>query len=163
MVDASWTPGLVDRDIQEREHLLFPDEKHQHLNCRVCGPGPLGRGEVPSKFLHVFYRVNLEHDGYGVYEHRVECGAPRATIVSSELDLERGTHTPMLDIDVPARLVESSTPGHSHLYIDVQMPWRKYKRLLKALMKAGIIEEGYYKMSVKRKATHLRPPWVDKN
>jgi hypothetical protein len=73
-----------------------------------------------------------------------------------------GTHTPLLDIDMPAALIPSSTEGHYHLYIDKEMTWREYKRFLKAMMKAGIIEKGYYKVSVKRKATQLRLPWIKK-
>lgn len=160
------TVGGIERDIQEREHALYPNDDHRHTNCRVCGPGPLKRGEIPSKFSHIFYRTDhvLRTDDYGSYrtEVRKECSAEICQVVSSELDDRRGIHTPILDIDVPARLIESSTPGHSHLYIDVPMPWRKYRRLLKALYKAGLIEKNYYKLSVKRKGTHLRPPWSDK-
>lgn len=161
------TIGQIERDIQEREHSLFPDEVHKHMNCRVCGPGPLKRGKVPSDYRHIFYRTDRElvHDDYGGRFHvevRKECTAENAQVVSSELDEHRGMHTPIIDIDVPARLIESSTSGHSHLYIDTPMPWRKYRRLLRALYKAGIIEKNYYKVSVKRKGTHLRPPWSDK-
>lgn len=161
------TIAQIERDIHEREHALYPDEKHNHLNCRVCGPGPLKRGQVPSAFNHIFYKTGkeLRHDDYGgtfTVETRQECKAEDAQVVSSELDDARGWHAPALDIDVLAHLIESSTPGHGHLYIDVKMPWRKYRRLLRALWKAGIIEKNYYKVSVKRKGTHLRPPWSDK-
>lgn len=157
------TPGAIERDIQEREHALFPDETFEHTNCRACGPGPLKRGIVPSRFKHVFYREDLSQDIYGWgTKVRKETSAVLANLVSSELDDKRGWHTPMLDIDLPARLIESSSPGHYHLYIDKPMPWWKYKRLMRALMMAGIIEKNYYKMSVKRKGSHLRPPWVDK-
>ena len=156
------TVGAIERDIQEREHELYPDEKLKHTNCRACGPGPLKRGLVPSAFPPVFYKVKLGYDDYGSYSVRAECDAKDATIVSSELDDRRGVHTPALDIDIPARLVESSTPGHSHLYIDIPLTWRQYKRLLRAMMKAGIIEKEFYKASVARKATHLRPPWTEK-
>ena len=71
-------------------------------------------------------------------------------------------HTVMLDLDVPARLIPSSTGGHYHLYIDVPMPWGKYKRLLKTLAHVGIIEPGYYKAACSRKATFLRLPWIKK-
>lgn len=168
---AELTIGQVDRNIQEREHELYetpPDENGwQHTNCRVCGPGPLKRGLIPSQHNHVFYRTEQKvlADEYGVHrwEERVECPPKEAQVVSSELDESRGCHTVMLDIDIRSRLIESSTPGHHHLYIDKVMSWRKYKRLLRAMYKAGIIEKGYYQVSVKRKATHLRPPWVEKS
>lgn len=161
------TPTQVARDIQEREHELFPDRTDwKHLDCRVCGPGPLKRGFVPSIFPHIFYRLNKEwvSDGYSRWqmEKRQECLPQYAQVVSSELDERRGYHTVMIDVDLPARLIESSTEGHYHLYIDRPMRWWRYKRLLKALMRAGVIEEGFYKASLSRKATHLRPPWVEK-
>lgn len=83
-----------------------------------------------------------------------------ALLVSSEIG--KGIHAPVLDLDVPHDLVSSSTPGHSHLYIDMVMSWRRYKRLLKALGRAGIIERGYVKASIARKHTAVRLPWVKK-
>lgn len=77
-------------------------------------------------------------------------------------EVENGWHTVMLDIDMPVRVVPSSTEGHCHLYIDKPMPWWRYRRLLRALKAAGIIEPGYYSASIARRATHLRLPWVQK-
>jgi hypothetical protein len=71
-------------------------------------------------------------------------------------------HKPVIDIDIPAKLWPSSTPGHSHLYIDIEMPWSKYVTLLTALMEAGIVEPGYVKASIARGYTAVRPPWVSK-
>jgi len=45
-----------------------------------------------------------------------------ANVVSSLLT--NGNHAPCIDLDVPAMLVPSSTPGHSHLYIDIEVPWK---------------------------------------
>jgi hypothetical protein len=86
--------------------------------------------------------------------------ALEANLVSSEL--ENGQHAPAIDLDVPHRYVPSSTEGHGHLFIDVEMSWDKYERLLKALHEAGLIEDGFYHLSVRRKATFLRPPWIKK-
>lgn len=74
----------------------------------------------------------------------------------------RGEHTVAIDLDVPARLVPSSTPGHSHLYVDVPMTWDAYLAVLKALADAGVIETGYYAASERRGYTCLRLPWVQK-
>ena len=71
-------------------------------------------------------------------------------------------HRPVLDIDIPARLIPSSTPGHHHLYLDVDMPWDKYEALLKALADAGVIEQGYLLAALDRGATFVRLPWVGK-
>ena len=71
-------------------------------------------------------------------------------------------HRPMLDLDFPATLIPSTTEGHFHLYLDKPMTWRKYKRLLRALGEAGIIEHGYMQASLERGYSSLRLPWVKK-
>lgn len=73
-----------------------------------------------------------------------------------------GKHAPVLDIDVPARMVPSSTPGKHHLYIDVEMSWEQYERLLHVLADVGIIERGYLGASKERKFTAVRLPWIKK-
>jgi hypothetical protein len=154
-----------ERWIQENEHELWPDDNFtmRHVDCHVCGPGPIGRRIVPSAFKHIYFKLNKWSDSYGE-EHtdRQKCKPSMADVVSSELEDEPGKHTVMLDLDVPSALIPSSTPGHYHLYIDVKMSWWRYRALLKQLSSAGIIEKGYYEASLRRKATHLRPPWVRK-
>jgi len=90
---------------------------------------------------------------------------PDVILVSSEVrcnGLPCDLHMPAIDLDVPAHYEPSSTPGHGHLYIDVAMSWRKYRRLLKALVEAGLVEPGYYRASKARRATMLRLPGVTK-
>ncbi len=84
-----------------------------------------------------------------------------ADIVSSQW-AHTALHTVVLDIDVPAMLVESSTPGHHHLYIDTMMTWERYKVLLVALSDAGVIEEGFMQASLARGFSAVRLPWVGK-
>ena len=71
-------------------------------------------------------------------------------------------HRPVLDIDFPAALVPSTTPGHFHLYLDRLMSWRMYEQLLEALADAGIIERGYATASTERGYSSVRLPWVSK-
>ena len=85
-----------------------------------------------------------------------------ADVITSKVDVSLDIHTVMLDLDVPARLIPSTTPGHSHLYIDVPMSWSRYKHLLWALKAACVIEPGYYQASVRRGFTSLRLPWIKK-
>lgn len=100
-------------------------------------------------------RVKLQCD-------TLEAGAV-ANVVGSELhhqphDTPDGMrlHAPVLDIDYPARLVPSSTPGHFHLYLDKPMPWPRYAFLLWALSVAGIIEPGYARAGLRRRGTFAR-------
>lgn len=75
-----------------------------------------------------------------------------------------GMHRIMLDLDIQAALVKSSTRGdHHHLYLGTrEIEWGQYQELLKILMECGVIEQGYYHASVKRGETFLRLPWVRK-
>lgn len=84
-----------------------------------------------------------------------------ANLTSSRL--ENGNHSPVLDIDFPARLEPSSTPGHFHLYLEgLEMPWATYEALLVALGDAGVIGEGYLRHSLNREQTMVRRPHIKK-
>lgn len=73
-----------------------------------------------------------------------------------------GLHAPALDLDHRAHLVPSTTAGHFHLYIDVPMTWRAYRRLLRAFYRAGILDRSVYWRSLDRGSTYVRPPGVQK-
>jgi hypothetical protein len=74
----------------------------------------------------------------------------------------RPHHAILLDLDVPAYLVPSSRPGHSHLYIDVSVPEEDYFNLLDQLARCRVIEYGYASASKQKGGTFLRLPWVKK-
>lgn len=118
-----------------------------------------------SAHEHELYRVtnwapNSETGEVGTVEP-VDCYG-KADIIASSIP-GTGLHTIMLDLDVPAKLVPSSTPGHSHLYIDVTLPWWRYRRLLDALVEANVLEPGYVRASKVRGFTALRLPWIRKD
>lgn len=69
-------------------------------------------------------------------------------------------HKPVLDIDHRCLLLDSSTPGHHHLIIDVEIEWEKYEKLLTVLAECGIIQEGYAGASIERHGSYIRVPWV---
>jgi hypothetical protein len=82
-----------------------------------------------------------------------------ANLVSSLC--EDGSHMPVLDIDrIPVFIIPSSTPGNSHLYIDKLLTWEAYEALLIGFAESGLIEHGYFKASLSRKATFVRKPGV---
>lgn len=115
---------------------------------------------MPGQILH-----NVE--AFGDYE----CN-DRNRYATTDLDKAHVTtsmvagsemHKVVLDIDMPAVLLESSTPGHHHLYIDHEMTWKNYKRLLNVMAEVGLLEPGYVGASETRKHTALRLPWVRKD
>lgn len=75
---------------------------------------------------------------------------------------EGDRHAVLLDLDVPAFLIPSSTPGHSHLYINKALEQDKYFKLLDVLAECGILEQGYVDASKSQGGTFLRLPWVKK-
>lgn len=73
-------------------------------------------------------------------------------------------HKPVLDLDIDAALIPSSTEGHWHLMLDVEMETEAYFELLRALAKAGVIEENYADVCINRhNATWIRTPWTKKD
>jgi hypothetical protein len=91
---------------------------------------------------------------------RVQADPSEAQLVSSLCT--DGTHMPTLDIDFGASLVPSTTAGHYHLYLNKRLTWRRYRRFLRACKRAGLIEPGYYRSSVRRRATYLWRPGLQK-
>lgn len=126
----------------------------------------------PSKYPHAVYVFNEPTTSYKSVRTMTKSPVlditdPRAVLISSELldpvsGKPNGRHSIAVDIDIPAKLVPSSTPDHYHLYIDREMSWRQYKKFLRAMVKAGVVEKGYYKISVRRGGSHLRLPWIKK-
>lgn len=95
-------------------------------------------------------------------DRKVVTDPAEATLVGSRTVYDDFEHQPVLDIDFPAALVPSTTPGHFHLYLNHTMTWGDYSKLLGVLHEVGIIEDGFYKMAMKREQTFVRMPGVKK-
>ena len=124
---------------------------------------------LPSNARRTLHKVDLTRDGEykEVTEGReVVTDLSEANVVSSLApDFPAAVspwHRPVLDLDIPAFLVPSSTPGHSHLYIDHEVPDDVFWRLCDALAEAGILQEGYVSASKSRGYTSVRLPWIKK-
>lgn len=96
----------------------------------------------------------------------------KANLLTSRLPMlnpadkdEERYHQVALDIDVPARLIPSTTEGNHHLLIAVDggIPERSYFKLLDALVDCGVIEEGYAEACKNTGFTTLRLPWIKKH
>lgn len=93
--------------------------------------------------------------------HLVVPKAKDANLITSMVP-DSAAHKLIIDIDLPAALLPSSTPGHFHLFIDKEMDWDVYLGLLRALERAGIIEPGYLNAAERRMHTAVRLPWIHK-
>ena len=118
-----------------------------------------------SRFPHKLFKIKRWGSGYGskaTPDEREEVSSMAdADIITSQIENSK-MHTIMLDLDVPAKLIRSTTAGHSHLYIDVPVCWPRYKLLLEALALAGVLEPAYVEHSKTKGFTALRLPWVKK-
>lgn len=76
--------------------------------------------------------------------------------------LEGEVHKPVLDLDMPCILLDSSTPGHHHLLIDHEIPWEKYEKLLRVMEECDLLEAGYVEASIARRGSYIRAPWSKK-
>lgn len=139
---------------------------------------------LPLKWQRLAW-VDFNRGGYTedeAAEGRVIMDAPleEANVMTSLVDLSALTgvplpgadvttredvtlHRPVIDIDHVVKVVESSTSGHSHLFVDVVMPWEDVVKLLEVLAEIGLVEPGYVNASKARGYTAVRLPWVSKN
>lgn len=125
---------------------------------------------VPAELKALIQRLTLHKVDFGAtyvpdqpeHDREVVTDLDVANVVSSPMSNGWGRHRVLLDLDVPAWLIDSSTPGHSHLYVDVGCSWPDYLQFLKAAERIGLIEPGYLAASEARGYTSLRLPWVRK-
>ena len=73
-----------------------------------------------------------------------------------------GQHAPVLDLDFPCTLLDSTTPGHHHLVIDRPLTWDQLVILMDAMAVVGLLEVGYVAAAKRRGYTSIRLPWVRK-
>lgn len=69
-------------------------------------------------------------------------------------------HLPILDLDAPHRYVPSSTPGHAHLYLDVEISNARWLVLMFGLYASGVIERGFFWWSMRRGQNFARKSGV---
>lgn len=120
---------------------------------------------MPGNVLQTVVNLSADYGNSGRFDTEKPEKAQVTTSIVNRPGYEEPhlrTHRPVLDIDIPAKLIPSSTKGHFHLYLDVEIPHTKYMALLLALEDAGIIEPGYLGASVERGYTAVRLPWVEK-
>lgn len=99
-------------------------------------------------------------------DFREEADLGKANVVSSLVegpcDCVPAVHRPVIDIDFPVYVVQSTSPRHHHLYIDKELTPGQYFKLLDVMVEVGIVQAGYVAAARRRGATMVRLPWVRK-
>lgn len=111
---------------------------------RVSGIHP--EGQDPDTYEGV--EPEADPDRHQVFD------VAEANLIASLCD--DGLHMPVIDLDIPCRLVPSRTPGHHHLYIDQPITWDAFVPILDAMAAAGLVEYGYVNASKARGTTFVR-------
>lgn len=70
----------------------------------------------------------------------------------------RRMHMPVIDIDFPAQLVPSGTPGHFHLYLNKPCNWDEYIKILRAFAEAGLVQWQWVHTTEERGYSSVRHP-----
>lgn len=113
------------------------------------------------KLAYINSSTNPDYDGKNEPTEDLK----RAEVILSTVDGDykgEPLHKPVLDIDMAVTILPSSTEGHHHLFIDKEMPWSQYEKLLTVLAEVGIIEKGYLGACKARKHSAVRLPWIKK-
>lgn len=120
----------------------------------------MNENKVPGSLDRVLLSIDLDgyKEGRRSKQKAPDDGSPN---VATSL-LRSGLHAPVIDIDIPVTLVPSSTPGHSHLYIDKAMDFSSLCHLLRAMAAAGVVEVGFAEASIAKGYSAVRLPWVKK-
>jgi hypothetical protein len=113
----------------------------------------------------MFAHANLDA-AYGEDDECKFAPEAEANLVTSVSSHQTNPHTvlhkPQLDLDVPNHYLYSSTEGHGHLLVDVDIPWDKYLQWLQLSADLGIIQQGWVNASKRRGYTTLRLPHIKK-
>lgn len=103
------------------------------------------------------------HDGKRAKKYK-DAQVFSSVLEGSESFFDPPRHALILDIDYPVYVIPSSTEDHSHIYFDVPkgIDQRAWKKLMRALGDAGVIERGYADSAELMGESLLRAPWVKK-
>ena len=106
--------------------------------------------------------ANLDTVEYTHESHNVDTDdITKANLISSKVKGKKA-HKPIFDLDSPAALIPSSTPGHFHLYLDKELSEEQMGMLVNTLWQVGLIAEGNLNQWDRFRGQFLRLPWVKK-
>jgi len=120
---------------------------------------------IPPIEGQLYCNVKNWHDsasGESGLNETITTDITKGNVITSMIADKVTHHKLIIDLDLPAKLVPSTTEGHFHLYVDHEIEKDAYFNLLNALVRAGLVEPGYVSASESRGYTAVRLPWVKK-
>lgn len=111
---------------------------------------------------NVFYRASLsdDSDGPGFDKAHIEVHPLDANLIGSQK--LNGKHVLFLDLDQEHFISPSSTPGHSHVYVNADLGLDALKEIIDVLAKYGIVQGGIKNQLDISGFLTFRPPGVKK-
>lgn len=125
----------------------------------------VAKGRTLTHLARENFKVTSEefHSDRPDLKPRVVESLEEANLVDSRIPGKPDLHRPIFDLDgLNATLVPSSTPGNSHLYLDKEVPFDKFLKVLEAMAEAGLVQWGFYRLTKLRGAAFARKPGVKK-
>lgn len=161
-------PGHAASEEDKEEYWKKVEERDSRLRERTLGQSFKWEKLLGAELLKTTRKLLKKNKSKDVYDDGFYTKIPdeAANVRDAELIASlnaNGKHRPLLDIDFPAAVIPSSTEGHCHLYIDKELEWKDYQKLLNVLADLGIIEHGYRGASLARGYSALRLPWIKKD
>ena len=165
--DLKW-PGQLATPEEHKAYWEKIQEQERTLTERRLGKAFKWEKLLGPELLKSTQKLLKKNKSEDTYDEGFYTKIPDEAASVSDAELiaslnANGKHRPMLDIDFPAAVIPSSTEGHCHLYIDKELEWKDYKKLLNLLADLGIIEHGYRGASLARGYSALRLPWIKKD
>lgn len=117
--------------------------------------------------LPIDTQVMLKNVEFGGYDEPILDGnttedLTKVKVITSIVRDSPEKHKLIIDVDFPVYAVPSSTPGHSHLYIDKEISHNDLVGVLYAMADAGIVETGYASACEDQGMSVVRAPWEKK-
>lgn len=144
---------------------MFAEDEEDSMGSEIKPLPGEKTNPMPGQVLMHITGLNEGYGSEGYNERRVTSDINDANVITSLVESELGEtmHKPIIDVDLPVKIVPSTTEGHGHLYMDLAMPWEDYVKLLDVLVEIGAVEYGYVSASKERGFTAVRVPWVKKD
>lgn len=151
---------MADKDYTFEQASNWVNELVAHYDARV-----VSRNRTMSHLARENFKVTSEefHADRPDLRPRIVASLAEANLIDSRVPGKEGLHRPIFDFDgIECTLIPSSTPGNFHLYLEKEVEFDKFLKVLEAMVEAGLIQRGFHQLTRLRGAAYARKPGVKK-